>query len=157
MHSVFLDTGDSICRHSVAAIHRTGPESTGSGDRAVHAGFVGTLLNSVCGAVSLLQLLPGGELCSMTVSAALSLAPNAAVAHISINNTLQGTSAGIPIYDYMPQTVQPRNRYRSANTHAGQNIGVARDRQRYTRNMSDAMEQIQGCWRICSSRQSVDA
>src|SRR5579863_9789934 len=35
---------------------------------------LGSLLSTVCGLTSLIQLLPTGELCSMTVSAALSLA-----------------------------------------------------------------------------------
>src|SRR5437763_12530275 len=49
----------------------------------------GGLLSPVCGLLSFIELLPGGELCSTSVLSALALAPNPAVTHISVKNTLQ--------------------------------------------------------------------
>ena len=51
--------------------------------------LVGSLLSTVCGTLNLLQLLPTGELCSMTASAAINLANSQNVAHVSVNNTIQ--------------------------------------------------------------------
>ena len=67
--------------------------------------LLGGLLSTVCGVVNLLNLLPGGELCSMTVADAVNLAQNPQVAHVSVNNTLQATDSAV--YDYTPQTLQP--------------------------------------------------
>src|ERR1700689_3504040 len=69
--------------------------------------LLGGLLSTVCGVLNLIQLLPVGKLCSMTASAAINLAQNPAVAHVSVNNTLQGLGTPLPVYDYMPQTLQP--------------------------------------------------
>src|ERR1700735_2077541 len=44
------------------------------------------LLGAVCGAVNLIDVLPGGELCSMTVANAVSLGNDVRVSHISVNN-----------------------------------------------------------------------
>ena len=88
--------------------------------------LVGSLLSTVCGMLNLIKLLPLGELCTMTVSAAISLAQNPAVAHVSVNNTLQGLGYALPVYDYMPETVQPLSTgSASANMKAGAGIGVA--------------------------------
>ena len=86
--------------------------------------LVGTLLSTVCGVLNLVQVLPGGELCSMTVSSAIALAQNPSVAHVSVNNTLLGAGSVLPVYDYMPQTIQPQNGG-APHPNAGQNIGVA--------------------------------
>src|SRR5208283_347105 len=67
--------------------------------------LLGGLTSTVCGLVNLLDILPVGDLCSMTVADAINLAQNPQVAHISVNNTLQATGAAV--YDYTPQTVQP--------------------------------------------------
>ncbi|MES1258222.1 MAG: hypothetical protein ABUS51_07320, partial [Acidobacteriota bacterium] len=88
--------------------------------------LVGTLLSTVCGVTNLLELLPGGELCSTTVAGALSMMKNPMVGHISVSNTLQGTGSVVPVYDYTPQSLQPSSASSgSANPSAGRNIGVA--------------------------------
>src|SRR5579863_7015377 len=88
--------------------------------------LVGGLLSTVCGVLNLIQLLPLGELCTMTASAAINLAHNPAVAHVSVNNTLQGLGTALPVYDYMPQALQPLSASAgSANMSLGANIGVA--------------------------------
>jgi hypothetical protein len=79
--------------------------------------LIGSLLSTVCGTLNLVQLLPGGELCSMTVSAAIGLGQNPSVAHISVNNALQGMTPAVPVYDFVPQTVQPVSQ--SASTTGG--------------------------------------
>jgi hypothetical protein len=61
--------------------------------------LIGSLLSPVCGVLNLVELLPLGELCSMTASAAAGLANNPNVAHVSVNNALQGDgNAGIRLY-----------------------------------------------------------
>jgi serine protease AprX len=90
--------------------------------------LLGTLLSTVCSLTNLLEILPGGELCSTTVAGAMSMANNPMVAHISVNNTLQGTGSGssLPVYDYTPQTIQPVSALSgSTNSSAGSNVGVA--------------------------------
>jgi hypothetical protein len=88
--------------------------------------LLGVLTSTVCGVLNLIQLLPVGELCSMTVSAAINLAGNPAVAHVSVNNSLQGLGTALPVYDYMPQTLQPSSASAgSANTSLGAGVGVA--------------------------------
>ena len=67
--------------------------------------LLGSLTSTVCGVVNLIQILPLGELCSMTVADAMNMANNPQVAHISVNNILQATDAAV--YDYTPQTLQP--------------------------------------------------
>jgi hypothetical protein len=62
--------------------------------------LIGSLLSPVCGVLNLVELLPVGELCSMTASVAAGLANNPNIAHVSVNNALQGTAT--PPYDYMP-------------------------------------------------------
>src|SRR5580693_7492089 len=52
--------------------------------------IVGLLTSTVCGVLNLIKLLPGGELCSMTVSAATLLGLNPGVAHVSVNNPVLG-------------------------------------------------------------------
>src|SRR5579871_1492400 len=69
--------------------------------------LLGGLLNPVCGLLDLVELLPVGELCSMTVQDVLNLAQSPLVAHISVNNTLLASGTSLPVYDYMPQTIQP--------------------------------------------------
>ena len=87
--------------------------------------IVGALSSTVCG-LNLLQLLPGGELCSTTASTALGLVQHSAVEHVSINNTVLSASTPLPVYDYSPQTIQPLNpRSGVADPGAGKNIGVA--------------------------------
>ena len=89
-------------------------------------GLVGSLLSTVCGLTNLIELLPTGELCSMTVSAVLNLAQSPFVAHISVDNTLQAASTPLPVYDYMPQAIQPASASAgTANATMGANIGVA--------------------------------
>ena len=86
----------------------------------------GSLLSTVCGVTELLGLLPTGELCSTTVADAMKMAGNPGVAHVSVNNILQGTGTGLPVYDYTPQTLQPSSTAAvSANPTLGKNIGVA--------------------------------
>src|SRR5215469_11634054 len=51
--------------------------------------LIGSLLSPVCGVLSLIKLLPLGELCTMTVAQAGILAQNPAVAHISVDNTVR--------------------------------------------------------------------
>jgi len=88
--------------------------------------LLGGVLSSVCGTLNLIQLLPIGELCSVTVADAMNMAQNPSVAHISVNNTLQGTGSALPIYDYTPQTIQPTAaNTAAANAAQGRNIGVA--------------------------------
>jgi serine protease AprX len=88
--------------------------------------LLGGLVSTVCGALDLLQLLPGGELCSMTAADAINLAQNPLVAHVSVNNILQATGTAVPLYDYTPQTLQPASATAgSANPKLGQNVGVA--------------------------------
>jgi len=80
----------------------------------------------VCGVLNLVELLPSGELCSMTASAAIGLAGNSAVAHVSVDNTLQSLGTALPVYDYMPEALQPLSTTAgSANTKTGAGIGVA--------------------------------
>src|SRR5579883_584947 len=84
------------------------------------------LLSPVCGVLNLIEILPLGELCTMTVGDALNLANNPAVAHISVNNTLTANSPGVPVYDYTPQTLQPSSTVAGTpNPAYGKNIGVA--------------------------------
>ncbi len=71
--------------------------------------LLGGLLSTVCGVLNLIQLLPAGELCSMTVSSAMGLAQNPSVAHVSVNNAVRGAGSALPVYDYMPQTIQPQS------------------------------------------------
>ena len=86
--------------------------------------LLGGLTSTVCGVLNLVQILPLGELCTMTVADALNLARNPQVAHISVNNTLKPTDSAV--YDYTPQTLQPGSSTAgSANPNVGQNIGVA--------------------------------
>lgn len=88
--------------------------------------LVGNLLSTVCGVLNLIELLPAGELCSMTASAAVNLAQNPAVAHVSVNNTLQGLGTALPVYDYMPETLQPLSSTNgSADMKMGAGVGVA--------------------------------
>ena len=88
--------------------------------------LVGTLLSTVCGVLNLVELLPSGELCSMTASAAIALAQNPAVAHVSVDNTLQSLGTALPVYDYMPQTLQPLSATAAPPTRtSGAGIGVA--------------------------------
>jgi serine protease AprX len=85
--------------------------------------LIGSLLSPVCGVLNLVELLPLGELCSMAASAAAGLANNPNVAHVSVNNALQGTAT--PVYDYMPQSIQPASAAGPPNFSYGANIGVA--------------------------------
>ena len=88
--------------------------------------LLGGVLSSVCGTLNLIQLLPLGELCSVTVADAMNMAQNPSVAHVSVNNTLQGTGSALPVYDYTPQTIQPTyTNTGSANSKQGQSIGIA--------------------------------
>ena len=87
--------------------------------------LLGSLLSPVCGVLDLVQLLPLGELCTTTVSDAINLANNPSVAHVSVNNTLQGLGSGVPVYDYVPQTIQPSLTSGAANAKMGAGIGVA--------------------------------
>src|ERR1035438_9905127 len=85
-----------------------------------------SLLGTLCSGLNLIDVLPGGELCSMTVTNALSLAKDPRVGHVSVNNSLLGTGSALPVYDYTPQTIQPSSSTTgSANPNPGQNIGVA--------------------------------
>jgi hypothetical protein len=79
--------------------------------------LIGRLLSPVCGVLNLVELLPLGELCSMTASAAAGLANNPNVAHVSVNNVLEGTAT--PAYDYMPQSVQPSSAPGAPNSSYG--------------------------------------
>lgn len=67
---------------------------------------LGGLVSGVCGVLQI-ALLPVGELCSTTAANALALAQNPLVSHVSINHLVQGTGQALPVYDYMPQTIQP--------------------------------------------------
>jgi serine protease AprX len=88
--------------------------------------LLGGLLSTVCGVVNLISLLPTGELCSMTASSAIALASKPSVAHVSVNNTILGAGSALPVYDYMPQTIQPQTTGAGTpNPNAGKNIGVA--------------------------------
>ena len=88
--------------------------------------LAGSLLSTVCGTLNLLELLPGGELCSTTVSDAVSLANNPAVAHVSVNNLVQAMGAGGPVYDYTPETLRPLSANSgSADMSTGASVGVA--------------------------------
>ncbi len=60
----------------------------------------------MCGTLNLIKLLPLGEVCSMTVAQA-GVGASAVVAHISVDNTLQSLGTSVPVYDYMPETIQP--------------------------------------------------
>ena len=84
----------------------------------------GGLQSSLCGVLNFLQQLPVGDLCSMNVSNALGLAQNPAVAHISVNNPIVGAGSAVPVYDYVPRTIQPQSGG-ALNPNAGQNIGIA--------------------------------
>jgi len=88
--------------------------------------ITGALSSTICGALNLIELLPAGALCSMTASAAIGLAQNPAVAHVSVDNTVQNLGSALPVYDYMPQALQPSSAGSgSANMSLGANIGVA--------------------------------
>ena len=86
----------------------------------------GGLLNALCGTLDLVDILPLGEVCNVTVAGAHLLAHNPKVGHISVNNTLVGTGAPLSAYDYTPQTIQPNSASASnTNPNLGRNIGVA--------------------------------
>src|SRR4051812_44695357 len=50
--------------------------------------------------------LPGGALFQMSAGAALLLARQSGVKHVSLNHKIQGTGSAVPVYDFMPQTIQ---------------------------------------------------
>jgi len=92
--------------------------------------LIGDLLSPVCGLLNLIQLLPLGELCSTTVSGAINLAQNPNVAHVSVDNTLQSLGTALPVYDFMPEALQPPASTSgltsgSANMNMGAGVGVA--------------------------------
>ena len=88
--------------------------------------LLGFLTSTVCGVTNLLAILPLGELCTLTVDAAITLGQNPAVEHVSVNNSVVSTGTALPVYDYMPQTIQPLSATAgAANTAQGQGIGVA--------------------------------
>ena len=88
--------------------------------------LLGVLTGTLCGVLNLIDILPLGELCTMTVADAMNLAKNPAVAHISLNNSLIGTGSAFPSYDYTPETIEPTSTSAtSANLNLGKNIGVA--------------------------------
>jgi hypothetical protein len=64
--------------------------------------LIGDLLSTVCGVLNPIELLPTGELCSMTASAAINLANNSSVAHVSVDNTLQGLGTSSPVSSVLP-------------------------------------------------------
>src|ERR1035438_8358602 len=81
---------------------------------------LGGLLPTVCGALSLIDILPGGDLCSMTVTDPINLANDPRVDHISVNNGLVGTESPIPANEYRPETMEPSSTtVRSANASLG--------------------------------------
>ena len=49
--------------------------------------------------------LPGGELRRTTVADALRISALAEVAHVTVNHPIMAT--GTPVYDFMPQSIQP--------------------------------------------------
>src|SRR5665213_4566509 len=74
-----------------------------------------------------------GEVSRMTAGAAATLAKESGVLNVSMDEVVQstGTPTAVPIYDYMPQTLQPALFLRSpasfgaANTESGEGIGIA--------------------------------
>jgi len=71
-------------------------------------------------------LTSGDDLCQGTVSAAIRLSSQSTVNHVSVNQLVQGTGSAKPVYDFMPQTVQPKSPLADyPNFGQGVGIGVA--------------------------------